>query len=234
MNGLIKTSLLKKVGISLLIPIIILILFPDIGLEIKRVIDILSTGDINKLREYLLSFGVLAPLASFILMVFQSVIAPLPAFVITFTNGLIFGVFWGAVLSWSSAMVGAIICFYISRVFGRPFVERIVGNESLKLADNFFRNYGKYAILIARLLPFISFDLISYAAGLTSIDFLGYLIATGIGQLPGTIVYSYLGHNVTGSVKILFFIFILILILLTLKIAYLNRLKKRESAVNIV
>ena len=123
-------------------------------------------------------------------------------------------------------MVGAIICFYISKFFGRPLVGKIVGTESLKLADDFFKNYGRYAILIARLLPFISFDLISYAAGLTSIEFLSYLIATGIGQLPATILYSYLGHNLTGSVKILFFIFILMLILLTLRIAYLKKFKE--------
>ena len=63
-------------------------------------------------REYIASYGVLAPIVSAILMIFQSVIAPLPAFLITFANGLLFGVWWGAALSWSSAMLGAALCFF--------------------------------------------------------------------------------------------------------------------------
>jgi len=67
--------------------------------------------------------------------------------------------------------------------------------------DDFFDKYGKYAVLIARLLPFISFDIVSYAAGLTSMNFWSFFVATGIGQLPATIVYSYIGGMLTGSAK---------------------------------
>ena len=63
-------------------------------------------------REYIASYGVLAPIVSAILMIFQSVIAPLPAFLITFANGLLFGVWWGAALSWSSAMLGGCPLFF--------------------------------------------------------------------------------------------------------------------------
>ena len=67
------------------------------------------------MREYIAGFGPLAPLISALLMIFQSVAAPLPAFLITFANGLLFGVWWGAALSWSSAMLGAALCFSIAR-----------------------------------------------------------------------------------------------------------------------
>lgn len=120
-------------------------------------------------------------------MVFQAVIAPLPAFVLTFTNGLLFGWGWGTLLSWSSAMLGAALCFWIARVLGRPVVERLVGgSKALAVSDLFFARYGNRAILIARLLPFVSFDLISYGAGLTPVSFWRFLVATGIGQLPAT------------------------------------------------
>lgn len=58
-------------------------------------------------------------------------------------------------------------------------------------------------MLIARLLPFVSFDFVSYFAGLTSMSFRGFMIATGIGQLPATIVYSYVGGMLTGGAKML-------------------------------
>ncbi|GCD09901.1 hypothetical protein Ctaglu_15240 [Clostridium tagluense] len=68
-----------------------------------------------------------------------------------------------------------------------------------------FERHGKYAILIARLLPFISFDIVSYAAGLTSMSFWSFFIATGIGQLPATIIYSYVGGMLASGTKMMVF-----------------------------
>jgi len=136
-------------------------------------------------------------------MVFQSVIAPLPAFLITFANASIWGFIPGALLSWSSAMAGAALCFYISKFFGRNLVEKLTSKYALEELDEFFERHGKYAILVARLLPFVSFDIVSYGAGLTSISFWHFFIATGIGQLPATLVYSYVGEMLTGSTKMI-------------------------------
>jgi uncharacterized membrane protein YdjX (TVP38/TMEM64 family) len=48
----------------------------------------------------------------------------------------------------------------------------------------------------------VSFDFVSYAAGLTSMGMLPFLVATGIGQLPATLVYSYVGGMLTGGTKV--------------------------------
>lgn len=160
--------------------------------------------NVETARAYIASYGALAPVVSAVLMIFQSVIAPLPAFLITFANGLLFGVWWGAALSWSSAMLGATLCFFIARLLGRPVIIRLLSESAVNTSDRFFQRYGKHAVLIARLVPVISFDAISYGAGLTGMRFLWFGIATGIGQLPATLLYSYLGDRVTGSIKALF------------------------------
>ena len=180
---------------------------------------------IEAARAYIASYGALAPVISAILMIFQSVIAPLPAFLITFANGLLFGVWWGAALSWSSAMLGAALCFFIARVLGRPVVVKLLSESAVNTSDQFFQRYGKHAVLIARLVPVISFDLISYGAGLTGMRFLGFAIATGIGQLPATLLYSYLGDRVTGSIKALFWGFGIV-IALSIIIGLVKRRKK--------
>ena len=159
--------------------------------------------DMEGLKEYILSFGIWGPIVSFLLMVLQSVAAPLPAFVITFANAALFGWVYGAILSWSSAMAGAAVCFYIAKFLGRNTVENLTSKFALDDVDKFFVKYGKHTILIARLLPFMSFDLVSYAAGLTSMSFTSFFIATGIGQLPATIVYSYVGGMLTGGAKLM-------------------------------
>jgi uncharacterized membrane protein YdjX (TVP38/TMEM64 family) len=197
---------------AIVLAIVAYLALPQLRAGVDGAVRILMVHEpqeaIQAFRGYLLGFGVWAPLVSALLMVFQSVVAPLPAFVVTFTNGLLFGWVWGTVLSWSSAMVGAAICFWIARVLGRPVVEKLVGGtKALEISDLFFARYGNRAILISRLLPFVSFDIISYGAGLTPVRFWQFLIATGIGQLPATIVYSYLGQNLTGSVQVLFWVF---------------------------
>ena len=163
--------------------------------------------DPQAMREYIAAYGPLDPAVSALLMMLQSVAAPLPAFLITFANGLLFGVWWGTALSWSSAMLGAALCFSIARYFGRPAVVKLTSEFALDASDRFFERYGKHAVLIARLVPIISFDVISYGSGLTGMRFLGFWLATGIGQLPATILYSYLGDEATGTIKILFWAF---------------------------
>lgn len=184
-------------------------LLPGVREWVSVAVDVLARGDVAYVRDYLLGFGAWAPVVSSILMILQSIAAPLPAFVVTFSNGLLFGWAWGALLSWSSAMAGAALCFWIARSLGRPVVEKLAGGSSaVGVSDLFFERYGDRAVLVARLLPFVSFDIISYGAGLTSMGFWRFFVATGLGQLPATLVYSYLGQNLTGSVRILFFIFV--------------------------
>ena len=178
------------------------LLWPGFRSGLRSVMDIFGQADIERLRQYLRSFGVWAPIVSALIMVLQAVLFPLPAFIVTVTNGLLFGAFWGTLLSWSSAMVGAAVCYAIGRVLGRPAVERMVSKKALGFADRFFERYGNNSVLIARLIPVVSFDVVSYVAGVTSITFLGFFVATGIGQLPATIVYSVMGENLPKAANL--------------------------------
>lgn len=197
-----KKSLVVKIGVLLLIIGIYLFVGP-INRFINQMIFYLSMLNLESLKQYILSFGIWAPVISFILMILQSVAAPLPAFLITFANAALFGWVKGALLSWTSAMAGAALCFYIARFLGRDTVEKLTSKFAIDSVDEFFNKYGKHTILIARLLPFMSFDLVSYAAGLTSMSFVSFFIATGIGQIPATIIYSYVGDMLTGGAKLM-------------------------------
>jgi len=194
-----KTTYLK---IGILVAIVLsYLLFEPVQRNVKQAIFIMGNLDVGLVKGYITSFGILAPIVSFMLMVFQSVMAPLPAFLITFANASLFGWVKGAILSWSSAMAGAALCFYIAKFYGRGTVEKLTSKFALESVDGFFEKYGKYAILVARLLPFMSFDIVSYAAGLTSMSFWSFFWATGLGQLPATIIYSYIGEMLSGGIK---------------------------------
>ena len=217
-----------KAKILLLAAAVFLLLFfavPSFHDWLVRIFNLFKAP--QAMREYIAAYGPLAPVIAALLMIFQSVAAPLPAFLITFTNGLLFGVWWGAALSWSSAMLGAALCFFIARYFGRPVVVKLTSESALATSDRFFERYGRHAVLIARLVPVISFDVISYGSGLTGMGFLGFWIATGVGQLPATILYSYLGDEATGTIKILFWAFGIVI-----AISIVTVLIKRRSKVS--
>lgn len=197
---------------------------------------VLKNLDVDSVVAYIRGYGTQAAIISFTLMVLSSVVAPIPAFLITLSNAAIFGWWKGALLSWSSAMVGAALCFFISRVLGRDVALKFMGNESIKNIDGFLTKYGVFAILVFRLLPFVSFDLISYAAGLTGMSFLGFFLATGVGQAPATIVYSYVGSQLTGGAKALFqgllVLFAVTIIIAVGKKIFDERNKKMEAKEN--
>lgn len=128
-------------------------------------------------------------------------------------------------------MAGAALCFFIAKFLGRDVVEKLTSKMAINSIDEFFDKYGKYTILVCRLLPFMSFDIVSYAAGLTSMKFMPFFIATGLGQLPATIVYSYVGGMLTGGAK-LFVTGLMILFALTVAIYMFKKIyndKKNKS-----
>lgn len=152
-------------------------------------------SDRERLRQALSSAGAWAPAAFVLLLVVQAVLAPLPAPAVATAGGYLFGTLQGFVLTWIGALLGGVLCFILSRALGRSFVER---STRLKGFDNYVQEHGAIAIFVLRLIPIISFDAISYAAGLTGISFWRFLIATALGMVPGTFVFVYLGGTSPG------------------------------------
>ena len=214
---------------------IVYLAVPSVNDWINHAAAVLGSANVDAVIEYIRSFGSYAMAFSFFLMVFSSLIAPLPAFMITLSNAAIFGWWQGAILSWSSAMVGSALCFLLARGLGRDVVEKFAGKGALAGVEGYFEKYGTKTILVCRLLPFVSFDAVSYFAGLTPMKFLPFFIATGIGQTPATIVYSYVGGMLTGGARImmtgLLCLFALSILVTIIKQVYTDRqAKKAEKA----
>ena len=226
---------LTRLGILLAAAVLVIIYLavPAVNEFVNNAVAVLGSANLDKVAEYIRSFGGWAMAFSFCLMVFSSVLAPLPAFMITLSNAAIFGWWQGAILSWSSAMVGAALCFFLARGLGRDVVEKFAGKGALASVEGYFEKYGTKTILVCRLLPFVSFDAVSYFAGLTPIKFLPFFVATGIGQLPATIVYSYVGGMLTGGAKFLMIgllcLFSLAILVSILRQIYTDRQKKANG-----
>jgi uncharacterized membrane protein YdjX (TVP38/TMEM64 family) len=141
------------------------------------------------------SWGHWAVAASIGLMVAHSLV-PFPAEFVTFANGMLFGPVWGVAITWTGAMLGASLAFALARWFGRPFVDALMNARHRDAVDRWARRQGIGVLLLSRLMPLISFNVINYAAGLTPISWWTFLWTTGLGILPITTLLVVTGDQV--------------------------------------
>ena len=142
--------------------------------------------------------GPAGPLLVVASQVLASVFAPIPNSLLTLAAGRVYGGLAGGLYSYVGGLLGAAITFWIGRQLGREFVARFVQKNDLESVDRFIAKYGVWAIVGGRLLPFMSFDAISYAAGMTSMDFGAFMLASVFGTAPGIFAYAYLGEYSRG------------------------------------
>ena len=149
---------------------------------------------VQRIEETILAWGMWGVVASIGLMVLHSFV-PFPAEVIAFANGMLYGPLWGTAITWSGAMLGALAAFGLTRLLGRPFVDLMVSGRKWRQLDDWAAEEGAKLIFISRFLPFIAFNLINYAAGLTRISWWTFTWTTGLGILPLTALMVYMGDN---------------------------------------
>lgn len=136
--------------------------------------------------------GPLGPIAIVALMTLAVVISPLPSAPIALAAGAAYGHALGTGLVLAGAMAGAMIAFALARLLGRAFVVRWVGPMSdAGLLGS--QNFLTWTVLVSRLLPFVSFDLVSYAAGLSALRPWRFVLATLVGIVPASFGLAHLG-----------------------------------------
>lgn len=207
-------------------------LVPEWREYLKQIVAVFSQGDYAKLQEFIASYGPYAAAISFFLMLFQSIAAPLPAFLLAFANSALFGFFKGFILTYVSSLAAASLCFFLARGLGRGAVTKLVGRTGLSEIENFFERHGGASVLIARLLPFISFDIVSYASGLTAMSFWSFLAATAVGELPATLLYCYAGGLMTSGTRKLIYALMIMFAFAALAVLLRRVLKEKGNDKN--
>ena len=145
-------------------------------------------------ERFIRDLGAWGVLASIALMVLHSFV-PFPAELVAFANGMVYGPIWGTVVTWVGAMLGALVAFALARRAGRPLVERFVERRHLERLDRRIAAGSVPVLLLVRLLPVVSFNLVNYGVGLTRVPLWTFLWTTGLGILPPTVVMVVMGDN---------------------------------------
>jgi len=142
--------------------------------------------------NWTVQLGVLGPLAIIGLMTIAIVISPLPSAPIALVAGAAYGHGWGTLYVLVGAELGAVIAFVLARLLGHSVMRHWLG-EKLDQGWIGSQNTIMLVVFVSRLMPFLSFDLISYAAGLTSLKPWRFAVATLLGILPASFILAHFG-----------------------------------------
>ena len=149
----------------------------------------------EKLTSLLRELGVAGPFALIGLMTLAVVVSPIPSLPLDLAAGAAYGPFWGAFYVLIGAEVGAIISFLIGRALGRDAVSRWLKRD-ITFCEQCSDHHLLGLMVVARLVPIFSFDIVSYGAGLTKMSLKAFALATFVGMTPPTFALTYLGSAV--------------------------------------
>lgn len=157
--------------------------------------------DTNALHARVIQMGAWGPAAIIVLMMLAILISPIPSAPIALAAGAAYGHGWGTLYVLLGAEAGAVAAFAVARLVGYDTVHRWFGDRlSIGLVGS--QNALMGIVAVSRILPFISFDIVSYAAGLTVLSFWRFAIATFAGIAPTSFLLAHFGSEMgTGQIK---------------------------------
>jgi uncharacterized membrane protein YdjX (TVP38/TMEM64 family) len=149
-----------------------------------------SNQSLQVLREYLAGWGALGPAVYVLIVIVEVLVAPLPGTLLYAPGGAIFGGFFGGSLSLAGNVIGAGLACLIARFWGEP-VTRALESPRFASIRRALADRALWLILLLRVNPLTSSDLVSYAAGLVGVPVWKVVVGTLVGMAPLCYVQAY-------------------------------------------
>lgn len=150
------------------------------------------------LARRLSALGMAGPALLMGLMILAVLVGPVPTLPVSVTAGVAFGPLWGTIYAVVGAALGAMAAFWIARFGGRGVVAPLLRGHTAFCPTCSDRMLFAL-VFLARLVPIVSFALVSYGAGLTAMSARAFAVATILGMIPMTLAYVVLGASLTLS-----------------------------------
>jgi len=136
-----------------------------------------------------------------------AVVLVLPTTLLNLGAGYCFGVLLAFPCIWAGALCGATISFWLGRTLARDCVKSYFYGYSshMKKVDQVLlqgRNAFRF-VFLSRVPPCMPFPILNYLYGTTGVNFKTYVSGTGLGLVPGTFIYVYVGHALHSLVDLL-------------------------------
>ena len=176
-------------GISLAV---VLLLAVFVTLFVSHWLHSFSQDDF---RDYVRSFGVLAPLVMLGLQILQVFIALIPGEIVESAAGYVLGPWLGTAVCYLGIAIASILIFSLTRRYGVRLVEVFISREKIKEL-RFLNTERKRDTLIFLLffIPGTPKDLLTYFVGLTDIRLRTFLLLSMVARIPSVITSTFGGH----------------------------------------
>ena len=150
------------------------------------------------LNAQVLQWGAWGPVLVIALITTAVLVSPIPSAPIALAAGAAYGHGWGALYVLLGAQAGAMGAFGIARLVGSDTVHRWFGR---RLATGWMgsQNALMGIVFVSRLLPFLSFDIVSYGAGLTTLSAWRFALATLAGIAPSSSLLAHFGKEMSSG-----------------------------------
>ena len=163
---------------------------------LPEIFELLSHGDIVETAKYIEGYGSMAVVFSFLLTLFVNALGFPPAIIFSTANTLIFGIFWGIVISVAAETVGVTISFLLLRFFFRDAAEKVISKSKfLSSMDKYSSEKGFVVMLIARMVPYLPSGLLNAVGALSALSLRDYFLASLVGKFPSTGIEAIIGHD---------------------------------------
>jgi uncharacterized membrane protein YdjX (TVP38/TMEM64 family) len=127
----------------------------------------------------------------------------IPASVLTFAAGAVYGFWGGTLLVLAGNGLGSILCLLVTRYLFRNWAARHLNKRpKLKALADTVQHDGWKMVFLTRLSPMMPFSLINYALGLTKLSAWRFLLATEVGSIPAIAIYVYMGTLMGSLAKV--------------------------------
>ena len=174
--------------------------WPPFADWVREAWNVISTGDQNKIAAWVKQYGYWGPLVIILFMVAQMFLVVVNVLAIIIITILVYGPVWGSLIAFSGIMLASVIGYGIGRWAGSALVNKLLGYSTASKVEEKVDRYGYWAVAIARVIPIISNDAISFVAGSTRLGFWKFLFATMAGVIPLICLIAYFGED-TASMK---------------------------------
>jgi uncharacterized membrane protein YdjX (TVP38/TMEM64 family) len=146
-------------------------------------------------------------LAGFALAFLVLTVTMMPTIELYVGAGLVYGTWWGTLLTTALSLAGAMLAYAIARSSLRRWIEHhLDGHDALAQFDKGVGEHSFWVAVLLRLAPILPFGATNYALGATRISPAMYALTAVVGTAPTNLMYAYAGslvHRVTelGSAK---------------------------------
>tara|TARA_E500000305_G_C4019715_1_gene237914 strand:+ start:33 stop:707 length:675 start_codon:yes stop_codon:yes gene_type:complete len=152
----------------------------------------------ERLEKLVARAGLWGPVVIVTFMTIAVVASPIPSAPIAMVAGTAYGHVWGTGLVVIGAELGALIAFGLARVLGHDVLRRVFGDRvDAGLLGS--QNALTATVFASRLMPFVSFDMVSYAAGLSRLHAWRFAVATLAGIIPASFLLAHFGGEAVSG-----------------------------------